>query len=368
MDNRLFIELCEELDNSQMYKQANEIETFFLKTSQKGSMGAGLSLTKEQLDLVKKQPTLQQKRSVLQKLVDFLTGSPPKSTSPANATKPNAPEPINPRPSVLKFDGVKGSGIQSGSFEEWKKFLESPGVEGGFSNYDEYTDPGGRTNLGITQDNMDAFTRNHKMRRIDVKSLNTNSPIYKQVLLEYWNAVKANGLPKHTAAAIADFTFNSNREKALRVIQNVLIKYGQTGVKPTGKMDPETKQAIWNLVQHDPYKDFLLAREISKARLEYVYDLRFLRDKKTGDYVMKNGQKELDDKWKSIVKKNMQGWFNRIQKLVNSDPYKINTKHEFDPTRYNLTKKNKNLPPKKKSNIKVEVPYRPEFKPRPQAV
>ncbi len=359
MDNRLIIELCNELDNSQMYKQANEIEELYLKTSQNARPTGKIKLTPQQLQTIKQQPTLEYKKSALKKLVDFLTGKPsqPSGKTPNKTIKPNVPEPINPRPEVLRFDGSLGSGIQQGSFEEWKKFLESPGVEGGYSNYGKHIDPGGKTNLGITQDNMDEYTTRHKIPRVDVKKLTTDSEIYKDVLKEYWSAIRADGLPKHTAAAIADFTFNSNRANAMREVQKELIRNGQD-IPLTGKMDDATKQAIWNLVQHDPYKDFLLARQIGKARLNYVYNLQF----KTV-----NGKREINKKMKSVVDSNMKGWFNRIQKLVNMDPYNINVKHEFDPTKYGLKPKIK-PPVKKKSKLKIEVPDKPQFKPKPFTV
>lgn len=370
MDVTSLLELCNKLDKSKRYKEANELENLIIKKySSIRTSQAKIKLKPQELQEIKNAKSVDEKMSIIERFKNFFFGKPKEEATPVSKNEPKKPEPINPRPAVLKFDGVMGSGIQKGSFEEWKAFLESPGVEGGFSDYGKHIDPGGRTNLGITQDNMDEYTKRHKMRRIDVKTLNTNSPVYIEILKEYWNAVKADGLPKHTAAAIADFTFNSSRVNAIKEIQKELIRHGQTQVKITGTLDDRydkgvTKQAIWNLVKHDPYKDFLLARQIGKARLDYVYNLQYLKDKDKGEYVMKNGKREFNPNMKSVVKKNMQGWFNRIQKLVNADPYNINVKHEFDPTKYGLPRP----PVKKKSKLKIEVPDKPQFKPKPFTV
>ena len=72
-------------------------------------------------------------------------------------------------------------------------------LEGGKT--DEKTDRGGRTNLGITQREFDAWNKKNNLPLKDVFSIDNQTA--KQIFKEgYWNIIKGAELPRNIATAI----------------------------------------------------------------------------------------------------------------------------------------------------------------------
>jgi lysozyme family protein len=107
--------------------------------------------------------------------------------------------------------------------------------EGGYVNHPK--DPGGATNMGVTQDVYDAF---RKSRGLDLRSVkyiggNEVSTIYRT---QYWEAVKATELPAGVDYCIFDFAVNSGPTRAAKFLQRTV------GAVDDGRIGPATLAAV----------------------------------------------------------------------------------------------------------------------------
>jgi lysozyme family protein len=106
--------------------------------------------------------------------------------------------------------------------------------EGGF--VDHPRDPGGATNRGITIATYRRYI-NKKGTVAQLKRLTEMQAvgIYKA---QYWDAVKADGMPDGVDYAVFDFAVNSGPARAAMFVQEIV------GVAPDGKIGPLTLAAI----------------------------------------------------------------------------------------------------------------------------
>ena len=108
--------------------------------------------------------------------------------------------------------------------------------EGGFVNRSLKDDPGGATNMGITQKTLSEF-RNKKATVADVKALTKKEAIeiYDKM---YWDTFKGDQIHAGLDVSVFDFAVNSGPGRAAKYLQ-VLI-----GVKADGLIGPITVKAI----------------------------------------------------------------------------------------------------------------------------
>ena len=106
--------------------------------------------------------------------------------------------------------------------------------EGGFSN--DPRDPGGMTNLGVTQRVWEAYV-GHEVTEAIMRSLTTTdvAPLYRQ---NYWNRVHGDELPLGVDYAVMDFAVNSGTSRAAKTLQQAC------GVEQDGSIGPQTMQAV----------------------------------------------------------------------------------------------------------------------------
>jgi lysozyme family protein len=115
--------------------------------------------------------------------------------------------------------------------ENWDKaFRQVIAFEGGYVNHPK--DPGGPTNLGITQATLSAYLRRPASVQ-DVRSLTKDAvrPIYKK---RFWDALKCDELPGGVDLAVYDFAVNSGPNRAARYLQSVV------GAPQDGQIGPST--------------------------------------------------------------------------------------------------------------------------------
>lgn len=135
--------------------------------------------------------------------------------------------------------------------ENWDKaFAEVIKSEGGYVNHPK--DPGGPTNLGITQ----ATLGQHLGRRAtiaEVKALTKErvKPIYKR---RFWDAIAGDQLPGGVDFATYDFAVNSGVSRAARYLQSVV------GVPQDGKIGPATIAAVNRYAPADVVKKLVAKR------------------------------------------------------------------------------------------------------------
>jgi len=132
------------------------------------------------------------------------------------------------------------------------------GFEGGFSDHPR--DPGGRTNLGVTQRTLDAARRAHPGWNLPADVANLRKPqaasIYRE---EYWDAVKGDFLPPGVALIVFDAAVNQGPARAKKWLQEA------AGATVDGVIGPKTLEAV------DEASSLALIREVATLRaLAYV--------------------------------------------------------------------------------------------------
>lgn len=106
--------------------------------------------------------------------------------------------------------------------------------EGGYVNHPD--DPGGRTNLGVTQRVWEEWT-SHPATEADMRALTRQQvePLYRQ---RYWAKVRGDDLPPGVDFAVFDFAVNSGVGRAARMLQQVV------GAQQDGAIGPATLMAV----------------------------------------------------------------------------------------------------------------------------
>lgn len=124
--------------------------------------------------------------------------------------------------------------------------------EGGFVNNPK--DPGGMTNLGVTQRVWEAWV-GHPVGEKEMRALTPVivAPMYKR---KYWDKVSGDLLPSGVDHAVFDFAVNSGPGQAAKILQRVL------GVKQDGDIGLVTLEKALSIDSSkliDDYNDARLA-------------------------------------------------------------------------------------------------------------
>lgn len=106
--------------------------------------------------------------------------------------------------------------------------------EGGYVNNPK--DPGGRTNLGVTQKVWETWVGHHVIEA-DMRTLTPAdvAPMYKA---KYWDLIKGDQLPLGVDYAVFDAAVNSGVGRAVKLLQKA------AGVTADGVIGPATLQAV----------------------------------------------------------------------------------------------------------------------------
>ena len=149
--------------------------------------------------------------------------------------------------------------MAAGSFDKCLEFTLK--FEGGFVNNPK--DPGGATNLGVTQATLSAFLGRHASLT-EVKALTPDkvAPIYK---LRYWDRVNGDDLPAGIDLAVFDFGVHSGPSRGVIGLQRTLK------VADDGKLGPVTLKAA---AKADP-KDTI--NSICDGRLAFLQQLKVFK-------------------------------------------------------------------------------------------
>lgn len=128
--------------------------------------------------------------------------------------------------------------MAAGNFDKCLKFTLQ--FEGGFVNNPK--DPGGPTNLGVTQATLSNFL-GRQASIAEVKALTPDkvAPIYK---LKYWDHVGGDNLPVGVDLAVFDFGVHSGPSRGVIGLQRALGvaddgKPGDVTFKAANKADPK---------------------------------------------------------------------------------------------------------------------------------
>lgn len=129
--------------------------------------------------------------------------------------------------------------------------------EGGY--VDHPSDPGGATNMGITQRTLAAW-RKTRVAKSDVRSL-THEEAASIYRAQYWAKVRADELPAGLDLAVFDLAVNSGPDRAIRMMQMV------AGVALDGRIGPITLRAVTDQSGAE------LVEKLCDARLHFLSGL-----------------------------------------------------------------------------------------------
>jgi len=123
--------------------------------------------------------------------------------------------------------------------------------EGGYTNHP--SDPGGRTNLGVTQRVWENYV-GHKVDETEMRSLTKElvAPLYRK---EYWDAVHGDQLPSGADYLAFDFAVNAGAFRCIKTIQRAL------NITADGIIGPVTVKAIQDTNAEEFIDNFTDAKE-----------------------------------------------------------------------------------------------------------
>jgi len=119
--------------------------------------------------------------------------------------------------------------------ENWQKAFEQMlASEGGYVHHP--SDPGGRTNLGVTQRVWEEWVGRESNEK-EMRSLTPEmvEPLYKR---KFWDAVRGDELPAGISYLIFDFAVNAGVGRSIKTLQSAI------GVTPDGGFGPMTMAAV----------------------------------------------------------------------------------------------------------------------------
>lgn len=113
--------------------------------------------------------------------------------------------------------------------------------EGGYVNHP--SDPGGRTNLGVTQRVWEEWVK-HDVDEKQMRELTPEmvAPLYEE---KYWQRVKGDDLPSGVDYCVFDASVNSGTGRASKWLQECV------GVQPDGVIGPMTLRTVQSMVPAD---------------------------------------------------------------------------------------------------------------------
>jgi lysozyme family protein len=129
--------------------------------------------------------------------------------------------------------------------------------EGGYVNNSK--DPGGRTNLGVTQKVWEEWV-GHPVDEAAMRALTPQdvAPLYKK---NYWDKIKGDDLPAGVDYSCFDLAVNSGVGRAAKILQQAV------GANPDGAIGPASLDAVEKANPRD------VATEICDLRLKFLQSL-----------------------------------------------------------------------------------------------
>lgn len=133
--------------------------------------------------------------------------------------------------------------------------------EGGFVN--DALDPGGMTNLGVTEASWSAWI-GHAANEAIMRGLTPDqvSPFYR---VDYWDKVAGDQLPDGVNLAVFDFAVNHGPHGAAQTLQGIV------GASADGMIGPGTLSAVAGYVGE--YGAVALVKAYTAARTRYYQSL-----------------------------------------------------------------------------------------------
>jgi lysozyme family protein len=139
--------------------------------------------------------------------------------------------------------------------------------ESGFSNHPQ--DPGGATNLGITQRTLSEWRRRPvSLEELRVLSGADVAPLYRQ---RYWDACRCGELPYGLDLVVFDSAVNQGPDRAKRLLQRAL------GVREDGALGPVTMSVAQERDRVSLIDEMTARRAVHYAGLRRIFHLGWFR-------------------------------------------------------------------------------------------
>lgn len=124
--------------------------------------------------------------------------------------------------------------------------------EGGYVNHP--SDPGGRTNLGVTQRVWEQYV-GHPVDEATMRSLTKEmvAPLYRK---QYWDVCHCDDLPAGVDYLAFDFSVNAGSFRSIKTIQRAL------NITSDGVIGPVTLKAIQDANAEEFINNFTAAKEV----------------------------------------------------------------------------------------------------------
>ena len=153
-------------------------------------------------------------------------------------------------------DVPQAAGPHKGNFQHFKQFTLPE--EGGFVHRKRSEDPGGATNMGVTQYTYNIWRDSIHQPRQSVQLMSGNEA--KKIMQQmYWNPIRGSELPERTAIALADMGYLEGPADAVRALQKIV------GIKPDGTLGPATLKRVWEVASSSE-RDEQLAVQLTQMR------------------------------------------------------------------------------------------------------
>ena len=138
-----------------------------------------------------------------------------------------------------------------------KSFEQMLASEGGYVNHP--SDPGGRTNLGVTQKVWEEWVgRESNEKEMRALTPEMVAPLYKR---KFWDACKCDDLPTGVDYLVFDFAVNAGPGRSAKILQTAV------GVPADGAIGPITLAAV---KAQDPVE---LIENFSQAKEDFYRSL-----------------------------------------------------------------------------------------------
>lgn len=130
--------------------------------------------------------------------------------------------------------------------------------EGGYVNHPR--DPGGRTNLGVTQRVWEVYI-GHKVTEEEMRALTVEKvkPLYKR---NYWDACNGDFLPLGVDLVVFDYAVNSGVARSLKTLQKVV------GTEADGRAGPDTMRALQDYINRQGPRGLIDA--LCESRMKFL--------------------------------------------------------------------------------------------------
>ncbi len=138
-----------------------------------------------------------------------------------------------------------------------KALVELLVLEGGL--VDNPADPGGRTNLGVTQRTLDAWRAKYPGLPATVDEL-TPDLVAAPYKAEFWDAVRGDELPAAIASCLFKQAVNQGPARAVQALQSSLQ------LRPDGDFGPVTLAAVLKQNPKDLVADYMAATIVDYTR------------------------------------------------------------------------------------------------------